>query len=470
MPTATSAETVRPRSRFPLANVADLVSSVLIYFMVVFSPWAFGTTQLWSIWTMNFAGYSLGILQALARVGQPSRMRFVDWALAGLTAFILAWCFTSAINASAEYSLKDLQFTYRDHIKWLPHSFDAKTSWQYFWNYLGMACAFWGIRSWLLTGADLETVDGKRRRGLPRRLQVLLWILSINGSLLALEGLIQRVSGTGKLLWLIEPPVNKDAASQFGPFAYRSNAAQLLNLILPLTLGLWALLHRRYRRNEKGQPVHHLLLSCVMIMAACPMMSDSRAAAIVTVGLALGSSVILYLSFSGESWRFRASIAFFSLAAIGLGLNVGWDTLTKRMRTIDKDYELRESIYVTARKIAADYPFLGTGPGTFDPVFQMYRSSPDEYWPAQLHNDWLETRLTFGGIGFAAALLALGLVLGRWLLPGDIPVSWTLAGFFWLAIAGCLLHARFDFPFQIYSIVFLFLVLCAILSTFSRKT
>ena len=37
----------------------------LIYFMVVFSPWAFGTTQPWAIRTMDVAGYLLGLLLAL---------------------------------------------------------------------------------------------------------------------------------------------------------------------------------------------------------------------------------------------------------------------------------------------------------------------------------------------------------------------------------------------------------------------
>lgn len=37
----------------------------LIYFMVVFSPWAFGTTQPWAIRTMDAAGYLLGLLLAL---------------------------------------------------------------------------------------------------------------------------------------------------------------------------------------------------------------------------------------------------------------------------------------------------------------------------------------------------------------------------------------------------------------------
>jgi NADH:ubiquinone oxidoreductase subunit 6 (subunit J) len=39
----------------------------------------------------------------------------------------------------------------------------------------------------------------------------------------------------------------------------------------------------------------------------------------------------------------------------------------------------------------------------------------------------------------------------------------------WLTLAGCMMHARFDFPFQVHSILLLFLVLCAILFTRSRR-
>src|SRR6266550_4291638 len=46
----------------PLYRLCDALSGILIFLMVVFSPWAFGTTQSWSIWTMNLAGYALGIL------------------------------------------------------------------------------------------------------------------------------------------------------------------------------------------------------------------------------------------------------------------------------------------------------------------------------------------------------------------------------------------------------------------------
>jgi hypothetical protein len=37
----------------------------LIYLMVLFSPWAFGTSQPWSVWVMNCAGYLLGAMLAV---------------------------------------------------------------------------------------------------------------------------------------------------------------------------------------------------------------------------------------------------------------------------------------------------------------------------------------------------------------------------------------------------------------------
>ena len=53
----------RRKTREPkLHKLADKLTEILIYFMVIFSPWAFGTTEPWSIWTMNISAYALGIL------------------------------------------------------------------------------------------------------------------------------------------------------------------------------------------------------------------------------------------------------------------------------------------------------------------------------------------------------------------------------------------------------------------------
>jgi hypothetical protein len=48
-------------------------------------------------------------------------------------------------------------------------------------------------------------------------------------------------------------------------------------------------------------------------------------------------------------------------------------------------------------------------------------------------------------------------------------VPWELTATIWVAMAGCLLHGKFDFPFQIYSILFLFLLLAGILLCSSNR-
>src|SRR5213083_1026417 len=48
-----------------LYTACENVTEIVVYLMLVFSPWAFGTTQHWSIWTMNTAGYLLGALLAV---------------------------------------------------------------------------------------------------------------------------------------------------------------------------------------------------------------------------------------------------------------------------------------------------------------------------------------------------------------------------------------------------------------------
>ena len=127
-------------------------------------------------------------------------------------------------------------------------------------------------------------------------------------------------------------------------------------------------------------------------------------------------------------------------------------------------------MYKTARVIARENPIFGTGPGTFEHVFQLYRQSLTEYWPAQLHNDWLEILLTFGWVGFSLILAALLLALAHWFCTDGIRTNRRFVWLIWLALAGCFLQARWDFPFRIYSIVFLFLALCAVLTAVTRST
>ena len=435
---------------------------------------------------MNYAAYALGALllvklfiRKIKQCPQPrwdaaatetksphrSAAQRATALLGWLTLALLLFCLVSAWNGAATYDPIRRLFLYQPHLSWLPHSFDTNRTWFWFWNYLGLAAAFWSIRDWLLGKTETEAkafqASGREARS-PRlngRMSLLLWVLAISGTALGLEAIVQRASGSSKLLFIVQPLVNPEGETQFGPYAYRANAAQYFNLLWPVLLGGWWL-----RRRHGGKI--HLLPALAAILAACPIISTSRGGALVTAGL-LGLLAVIFLAKESataakrlDSMRrlkkyFWLTLVFLGIVA-ALGGYFGWRELSPRMEKLDEGFSGREQMYTAARPMAADYPVFGVGPGSFGTVFQLYRISNLTYWPDQLHNDWLETLITFGWVGFAlivAALICIGVASGN--APRRFLIT---AG---LALAGCLVHARYDFPFQIHSIFFLFLLIAA---------
>ncbi|HEY5913133.1 MAG TPA: O-antigen ligase family protein [Verrucomicrobiae bacterium] len=487
-----------------LYRAGDLLSGAIICLLVVFSPWAFGTTERWSMWVMNCGGYALGALLLVKltirrfRGYRPSRWISegtapLTYALAALTGLLLAYCLVSALNARATFDERSLTFAYRDCIRWLPHSLDASATWFAFWTYLGLACCFWAVRDWLLgksSGEEraewqkLSSVNGAAAPLFPARLRRFLWLLAISGALLGAEAVIQRAANSPRLLFLVQPRIHQTAEGQFGPYAYRSNAAQYFNLLWPVCLGFWWTLNRGCGPRRTN---HHLVLVAAAIMAACPILSTSRAGAIISAALAgLAALVFAATHWLAEPVRPRSSLssarrearrarrltfralAVFFIAALALGFALGWKQLRPRLDEFSDGLAGREQLYAAARPIARDYPVFGIGPGSFETVSQLY-PRPDIFWPAQLHNDWLETRITFGWAGSCLIAAAFICVLLRWFSPGGIHGGRRFVILCWLALGGCMLHARFDFPFQIHSTLFLFLLICAILFTLSRR-
>jgi len=495
-----------------LYRICDVVSENVLYLMVLFSPWAFGTTQPWSIWTMNLAGYSLGLLFIVKLViriltgyhnprwgrrrdeslidelgddDKASAGQFLTRLLAALTMLLIGYCFVSALNSRSTYNPEVTSLEYHSFVSWLPHSYDSASSWQAFCNYLAMALSFWAVRDWLIGKTLNEERDERSQLGdphrrreslLPERLRRLLWVLTINGGLLGVEGLVQRMDGTPLLLFFQPTHENREALYQFGPYAYRSNAAQYFNLLWPASLGLWWSLERAARRKVGSRDAfgigsRHFLLVCTMIMAACPIISASRiGAAVAIVNLVLASVVLLAVQ-PKEHVKTKVAVAAGLAVVLGFSALIGWGDLGPRVSAggLESGLQGRNQIYDMARPMADDCALFGTGPGTFGPLFQLYRPDPEEYWPAQLHNDWLETLITFGWLGSAIIVFAFCVVLSHWFVARGIPAKAYLIVLFWAALGGCLFYARYDFPFQIYSVIFLFFLLCAALFTLSHK-
>lgn len=671
--------------------------------MIVFSVWAVASMPAWAVWTMNGAGYALGLLLAIKRLTsratgyQPARWgeSAAPWpmrCLGALTVALVLWCLISALNARATVDFAQLRLDFRDGtIPWLPHSCDASRSWFAFWQFLGLACSFWAIRDWLLVktrrerqdrepDADLAFRDSEPRTPnrhravsevLPARLRGLLWVLCLNGAAVAISGILQRLSGTNKLLWLFEPVHAGINRTQFGPFDYYANAAQYLNLLWPTCLAFWWYLHHARKSSVRraaraGDSPHILLLPAAFVLFGAAVFAGSRGGALVAFALFIVSAGLLL---AGSTPHVRkigiVLVGLLGLAGAGAARLGGWqavtrlleppthfatgaedglsdfslhfvfdcptegaarwwslaylvsdsfdagqnsallyvyrDTLgfllrgnpaTNQIRVVctnfvplfggrrvavsavrsqtnlalyaegnplrvvtsrsrfppltnrisasllrvqrDRDpkrpadtptvhhaqlfaealsqtqvraltsssaergndqsgmsrlpaprldisrkaltgpkslgAQLRDrtEIHELGRRIAADYPWFGSGPGTFSSMYQVYRQTRLTR-PWYVHNDWLETRITFGRIGALLVFCALALAVLRPLLHGGPRVSAVFLGLVWAGLGGCLVHARFDYPFQIHSILFAFLVATAATSIVSVR-
>ena len=395
-----------------------------------------------------------------------SRVLFVNRGLAVLTILLLAYCAIHAINARAIFWSAESQFEYLTCISWLPHSYNRPATWGYFCNYTALALFFWAGRDWVLTKSKDERKFEITGEFLPERLRRLLWLLCLNGGLLALEGIIQRFT-TNKLLWLAEPTVNKTPESQFGPYAYRSNGAQLLNLIWPVAVGFWWVLRCEVRKWRERHSTHHLLLGCALLMILAVILSLSRGALITAIVCIILISLVLLASAEGNRWKAKLGLGLL-LASAPLLVGGPW---AYRFDSAGQDLDLnRVAMWKKAWNLVADYPWCGTGPGTFSSVYQLAPGATPQDWYGQLHNDWLETLITWGGVGLAMILLTLTLCLSRWFFGSGIPTHRVLFLSFCIATAGCLLHAFADFPLQIYSILFLFILLCSFLSCIARAS
>jgi hypothetical protein len=536
-PAATGLADSNHRHAASIHRWCDVLTEACLYLLIALGPWAFGTTQSWSINLASGIGYVLGCLwvtklglrrwggyrpgrwdqpqtefrnpstDAVSQESNPApTARAANLDLLGpwmtrlaafLTIYGLVFTLVSALNPRAVYDPQTHVLLNRSCIQWLPHSYDSPSTWLVFWQYVSLAAVFWAMRDWLLVQTHREQLLGLAERirdeggyasagrlsdstleslrneaipglRIPARLRRLLWVICLNGALLAVESIVQRLDGTDKLLWLIKPRINQQAEMQFGPYAYRSNGAQYLNLVWPVCLGFWFLLRQNERaslvRDRRiGSGAHVVLLPGVVVMSAAAVLSFSRGGAAVAITSWLAALALLFFASRRTSPWMRTGLVALFLISIILGAAVGGTDLRERLKnlSIDKLSE-RVPIYHNAMQMAEDHPWFGTGPGTFCTLYQYYMGQASERWVVQAHNDWLETRITFGQAGMLPLILLLAVVLVRGFFGKGICVPWFLAAMIWLSLAGCLFHAWFDFPLQILSILELFIMLCAI--------
>jgi O-antigen ligase len=284
-----------------------------------------------------------------------------------------------------------------------------------------------------------------------------VWTMIGMGTLLAILGIVQRVTWNGHLYWLgPESPTS----TVFGPFINRAHFAGLMVIVVPMALALMQSRARRLPPSRRWRTTWrdrlrdwsagessaaNLVPFLVLVMGGAALVSGSRGGMLALLAALL--AMVVGSVARGSSWVGRAvRIALVSILIVLAGAWIGGDVLYGTVeRLADELGRPTESprllIWADALSLWLRTPVLGTGLGTFGVAFAGARTieAPVVYTHAE--SDWVQLLTDTGVLGLAlalAALVSVALVLVQRLRQAQARSArlFALAGLVVLAGAG----------------------------------
>jgi putative inorganic carbon (HCO3(-)) transporter len=449
------------------ARVFDRAAFWLFAVLIIWAPIPLGSNRPWA-WSLLEAGiFLVGVLWLLAYAGRaveltpamrrawPALALFVLW-LAWLAAqwITLPSSWVSALSPRAgelhalggETVLATLSID--------PHA----------------TAVFW-LKSlaWALSFALVLLMVSTRRR-----LVWLCYVIVASGLIQAVYGSLMHLSGVN-IVVLGTPIAHASQASGF--YVNRNHLAGLLEMALAVGIGLMiAQLEDRGRRTWKQfvRDVAKVMLSrkaplriLLVVMVIALVMTRSRMGntAFFTSLLVAGAiALILSRHATRSTVLLIASLVVVDIFIVGAWFGVD-KTIQRIEQTTAGDVRERVDPAIYAVKIVDDFPWFGTGGGTFYNAYPQYRGADILPYYDHVHNDYMQLATETGLPGFALlgaivllSFFAAVLAQSRRRDPLARGVAFGVV----MGITALAIHSTVDFNLQIPANAFIFTVLLAL--------
>lgn len=374
------------------------------------------------------------------------------------------WVFVQGLNPSyvVWFESNGLPDMYAEnHIEWLPQSvqgiFEEGNLWRV---WMVEACA------WLVLCVSWVAL----RTGMARR--TCLWVLAVNGCLLALVALVQFHFDWKLMLGFIETKNPHFMAT----FAYRNHAGAYFYLCMGAILAL--VVH--YLRRRSRSRVKLLVLALMLLTIATAIGLSASRGAWVFGALVLmwgGVCVAWCLMKRGQLWLSVPVVLLFIGLCGGVVMNHARYEQVERLSATKVELEkikknIRYKLNLATWDMFQDKPIWGWGRGSYRYAFidfqEMHPSivpvEPNinyRYWFRHAHNDWLEFLAEMGIAGF---ILLCSVMIWFW---GTLFYHWRYLSVRSVLLTGVLVilsaHALIDFFIPSPSLLFTVSVLIALI-------
>lgn len=248
-----------------------------------------------------------------------------------------------------------------------------------------------------------------------------------------------------------------------GAFANRNHQAVLLAVALPLLAAWTSVASDSSQRRVRGI----LAVVIALFLAAMIVAAGSRAGLVLGAIAMLGALTLVAQTHGG---RERAGV----LVAVGLTIVVmvagvalaGRSAVFTRLADLDIGQEQRVVNTPLVIDLVGQYFPLGSGLGSFDPVFRIYETDAmlQRTFYNHAHNDLLELAMT-GGLAALAILIVFIVWLVRgWLFAADAdhPIAAKGAAIGILIILG---SSLVDYPLRTPLMAIIIAILCSLFDT-----
>lgn len=245
------------------------------------------------------------------------------------------------------------------------------------------------------------------------RLSVLLLIAA--GVISGLIGVLQLAGSAGGPLYFYQITNNSSAV---GLFANRNHSSVFLACLFPML----ALFASKLGEVNHGRNTPQLFVMAIAVTLVPLILVTGSRSGMLTAIIGLSGSILFYVS-SGQTHRgSKTGIPLVPVLAVAIVACLVFATIYfSRAEAIERIFvengtvNDRADFWTSSLHLFWRYFPFGFGPGGFVPAFQNTEPSAllDFAYLNRLHNDWLETALTFGVPGILLMLVGVVYYLRR---------------------------------------------------------
>ncbi len=379
------------------------LSRLLFFFVLIFSPLAFGTTEPWSYAIMEISAGLACLLFFFSLIKHQQDLHQVP-GLLPLALFLLYLLFglvplppfiVELISPNA-FKIHQITHSLTDHPSWMTLSLNPKATLSEFFRYTTY------VMFYVLT---IQLLKSKTM------LKATALTIAVFGGLLAFSSILQFYLTDDMALWFRHSPVNSIVV---GPYANHNHYAGLMEMIFPVVLGLFLFYRPRIGNtsiirgiaeifNQEKANIHILIGTSALLILISIFVSLSRGAMISTC-----LSLVVFTCFLMQRKISRGNstmlIAVIILAVLCIGW-FGWDQIFERFARLKNAqgviYEYRLDFWKDTINIIRDYGLTGSGFGTYSSIYPLYATISSQLLLTHAHNDYLELLAEGGMIGFS---------------------------------------------------------------------